>query len=128
MLPHVADPHKLAALAQGFPACRPVQEEDGEPIATPQPTTQPLRVVLARVASDARADSSDLGPRPLATGKKQMKPTGCSTTDCHRRPTVAQIEEEVRHLRRRLRRYEEKLGQLRRRVSRLERGQAGDQQ
>jgi len=128
VLPRVADSHKQAALAQGFPACRPVQE-DGEPVATPQPAaTQPLRVVLAWIGSDARADSSDLGPQPLATGKKQKKLTGRGTTDRHRRPTAAQLKGEVRRLRRRLCRYEEELGQLRQRASGLERGHAGDRQ
>jgi len=75
--------------------------------------------VLARVGTDAKADASNLGPRPLATGKKQQTRRG--TTDHHRHPTMTQLEEEVRRLRRRLRRYEEELGKLQRRMNRLER-------
>jgi len=127
VLPHVADSHKRAALAQGFPACRPIQEEDGEPVVTPQPAaTQPFRVVPARVGEDARADASNLGPRPSVTGKKQKSRR--RAPDPQKRPTATQLEEEVRHLRQRLRRCEEELGQLRRRVSRLEQSWEEDRQ
>jgi len=129
MLPHVADTRKRAALAQGFPACRPIQEEGGAPIATHQPAaTQPLQVVLAWVGTDARADASDLGLRPLATGKKQQSRR--NTDNTHRRPATTQLplEEKLLHLRRRLRQYEEELGQLRRRMSRLERSRDDDRQ
>jgi len=127
VMPHVADPRRRAVLAQGFPACRPIQEQEGEPVVTPQPApTQPLRVVLALVGLDARDESLDLGPRPLATGRKQKAPTDPDTSDRRRKPTTAQLEEEVRHLRRRLRRCEDEMGELRRRLSRLERGHQND--
>jgi len=83
-------------------------------------------VVLARVELDARADASDLDPRPLAAGNKQ--PARRGPTDHHRRPAATQLEEEIRHLRRQLRRYEEELGQLQRRMSRLKRSWDEDQQ
>jgi len=71
ILPHSSDPHKRATLGQGFPPCRPIQEEDGEPAAAAlQPAaTQPLRVELARVGDGARPSTSDLGPRPSAAGR-----------------------------------------------------------
>jgi len=113
MMPHVADLRRRAVLAQGFPACRPTQEQEGEPVETSQPTaTQPLRVVLARVGSDARDDSSDLGPRPLVMGRKQKAPTDPGTSGRRKRPTTAQLEDEVR--RRRLRRCEDEMGELER--------------
>jgi len=116
VLPHVANPRKQATLAWGFPACRPIQEQEGEPVATSQPAaTQPLRVALAWVEG-SRSGSPDLSLRPVATGgRRRLR----HTTTSH---THTPLEEEVRSLRRRLRRYEEEFGHLRRRVSRLERG------
>jgi len=77
VLPHVADPRKRAALAQEFPVCRPIQEKDGEPIATHQPTpTQPLQIVLARVSTNARASELQRRARSSRAGMTPTTPTG----------------------------------------------------
>jgi len=35
VIPPVADPRRRAVLAQGFPTCRPIQEQEEKPVATP---------------------------------------------------------------------------------------------
>jgi len=86
----------------------------------PQPAAaQPLRVVLAKVGAGARPDTSALGPRPSTADRR------CPERSSSRsRP---QLENEVRHLRRRLARCEEDLTQLRRRINQLERHRPGHQ-
>jgi len=114
ILPHMGDPHKRATLSQGFPPCRTIQKEDEEPTAASQPAaTQPLRVVLARVGAGARTDTSALGPRPSTADRRRPERSSSRS-----RP---QLEDEVRHLRRRLARCEADLTQLQRRINQLER-------
>jgi len=121
VLPHVGDPHKRAILAQGFPACRPTQEgadEATNPVDQPA-TTQPLRVVLARV-------DNTRPPTPQNTTHKrrrqELAPPSSTSTQAEK--VQCPHEAEVFRLRRHLRRVDDELCSVRRRLERLEQTQS----
>jgi len=142
-MPHIRSPHKRAALVQEFPVCQPVREDtdDKEPmVANHSAATEPLWVVLARVD-----DSTAQGSTPVIPARKRPRPASTnswtSTTTSHitsRSPHLTPRpinpstllctsfsrscphKDEVRRLRRWLRRYEENLYSLLRRVFCLE--------
>jgi len=120
VLPHVGDLHKRATLAQGFPVCRPTQEsEDEETTPVDQPTTtQPLRVVLARV-------DGTKPPTPRSTGHKRRRQVAAPPPSASIQTDKVQCshEAEVFRLRRHLRRVDDELCSVRRRLERLEQPQ-----
>jgi len=123
-------PHKRPALTLGFLACCRLQEEDPkEPATVSHPgITQPLRVLLAWVGADSRSTTTNLDPRPAAAGKnkKEQRPRPSRpVSDSAARPNHYLLKDEVRRLRRHMRRYKEEMLALRRRISRLEHADDG---
>jgi len=125
ILPHVENPRKRAALALEFSACRPLWEEDPEPVTVFQPAaTQLLWVALVRVGVEPRSATTDLDPLPAAADKKKKKKQQPwlpqPSPDSAAKLTHCPLEDEVCRLCHQMRRYKEEMSALRRCIDRLE--------